>query len=39
MSWGSKLQEVVALSSTEAAYMISYAMQKGLYLRMLQEEI
>ena len=40
MSWESKLQEVVALSSTKAEYMaISYALQEGLYLRMLQEEM
>ena len=40
VSWGSKLQEVVALSSTEAEYMaISFALQEGLYLRMLQEEM
>ena len=37
MSWGSKLQDVVALSSTEVEYMaISHALQEGLYLRMLQ---
>lgn len=40
VSWGTKLQDVVALSSTEAEYMaISRAMQKGLYLRMLQQEM
>lgn len=38
--WGSKLREVVVLGSTEVEYMaISYAMQEGLYLRMLQEEM
>ena len=40
VSWGSKLQDMVALSSTAAEYMvICHAMQKGLYLRMLQSEM
>ena len=38
--WGSKLQDVVALSSTEAEYMaICHAMQEGMYLRMMQQEM
>ena len=40
MSWGRKLQDVVALSSTEAGYTtISNAMQEGLCMRMLQKEM
>ena len=40
MSWGSKLQEVFALSSTESEYMeIGHAIQEGLYLQMLQTEM
>ena len=40
MSWGSKLQDVVALSSTEAEYMaMGHAVQEGLYLQMLQLEM
>ena len=40
VSLGSKLQDVVALCSTEAEYMaISHALQEGLYLRMLQVEM
>ena len=40
VSWGSILQDVVALSNTEAEYMaISHALQEGLYLRMLRVEI
>ena len=38
VSWGSKLQEVMPLSSTEAEYMaICHAMQKGLYVTALKE--
>ena len=34
------LEDVVALSSTEAGYMaISHAMQEGLCMRMLQKEV
>ena len=40
VSWGSKVQEVVALSSTEAEHMaICYPMQEGLYSPMLQTEM
>ena len=40
VSWGSKLQEVVALSSCEAEYMgLTYAAQEGIYLRQLQDEL
>ena len=40
VSWGSKLHDVMALSSTEAEYMaICHAMQEGLYLGMLQQEM
>ena len=37
MSWGNKLQEVVALSSTEADYMaLTPAAREALYLSQLQ---
>ena len=37
INWGSKLQDVVALSNTEAEYMaMGHAVQEGLYLQMLQ---
>ena len=37
MSWGSKLQDVVALSGTKAEYMaMGHAVQEGLYLQMLK---
>ena len=40
ISWGSKLQDVVALSNTEAEYMtMGHAVQEGLYLQMLQIEM
>ena len=40
VSWGGKLQDVVALSTTEGEYMaISHALQEGLYLRMLEVEM
>ena len=40
VSWGSKLQDVVALNSAEAEYMaICHAMQEGLNMRMLQKEM
>ena len=38
--WGRKLQDVVALSSTEAEYMaMGHAVQEGLYLQMLRLEM
>ena len=40
ISWGSKLQDVVALSSTEAEYMaLTHAAQEAMYLRQLQTEM
>ena len=40
VNWGSKLQDAVALSSTEVEFMaISHAMQVEMYLRMLQREM
>lgn len=40
VSWGSNLQDVVILSSTEAECVaISHAIQERLYLRMLQKEM
>ena len=40
LSWWSKVQDVVALSSTEAEYMaITSAVQEGLYLQMMQREL
>ena len=40
LSWGIKLQEVVALRSMEAEYMaISHAIYEGLCLRVLQKEM
>jgi hypothetical protein len=40
VSWGSKLQDVVALSSCEAEYMgLTFAAQEGIYLRQLQAEL
>lgn len=39
-NWGSKLQEVVALSNTEAEYMaLTHAAQEALYLQQLQMEL
>ena len=36
LSWGSKIRDVVALSSTEAEYMaMTSAVQEGLYLQMM----
>ena len=40
VSWGSKLQEVVALSSTESEYMaMAYAVQEASYLQTFQKEM
>ena len=40
VSWGRKLQDVVALSSTEAEYMaMGHAVHEGLYLQMPQLEM
>ena len=40
ISWGSKLQEVMDLSSTEAEYMaLTHAAQEGLYLHQFQMEM
>ena len=40
ISWGNKLQDVVALSSREAEYMaMGHAVQGGLYLQNLQLEM
>ena len=40
VSWGSKIQEVVALSNTEVEYMaLTHAAQEALYLQQLQVEL
>ena len=40
MSWGSKQQEVVALSNTEAEYMaLTHAAQETMYLSYLQTDL
>ena len=40
LSWGSKIQDVVALSSTEAEYMaMTSVVQEGMYLQMMQREL